>query len=197
MRLKFAETYVLEKVVEELTDTVPESWTSPQMQWGIDNEPKAIRRFIDEKNLGLKFTGENQKFVEYGKDAGGTPDGLGFRFGVEVKCPDSKTHFNYILNIKDAETLKEVKPEYYWQVQSLLLFTRKKFWYFVSFDPRFKDVEKQFHCVKIEQNEDDILFLQKRLELAEKQKRKMIFDFKDRKEQPQKATQHQFSNSLL
>ena len=96
---KGAETYVLEKVVEVLTDESKDGFISDSMQWGVDNELEAITLFEKKRGVAVKHTGENQKLIKYGKDAGGTPDGIGHGFGIEVKCPDSKTHFIYTTQI--------------------------------------------------------------------------------------------------
>lgn len=38
--------------------------------------------------------------------------------GIEIKCPLPKTFVDYRRNIHDAISLKEYKPEYYWQIQA-------------------------------------------------------------------------------
>lgn len=178
---KGAETYVLEKVVEELTDESKERFISDSMQFGIDTEIEAIISFTAKRDVTIKNIGKEQKFIKYGKHAGGTPDGIGFGFGIEVKCPDSKTHFIYSTQINNSNDLKDVKKEYYWQIQSLMLFTGKNYWYFISYDSRFKNKSKRLYFVKIERNEKDIDFLKSRLEMAINLKKQLLYDFRNRK----------------
>ena len=175
---KGAETYILEKVVEVLTGEAKEGFKSESMQWGNDNELEAIETFARKRDISIKNTGENQIFVKYGKHAGGTPDGVGHGFDVEVKCPNSITHFVYVTQIKDSETLKAVKKEYYYQMQSLMLFTGKKYGYFISYDPRYKMKSKRLHFVRIERNEKDIEFIKKLLEMAINLKKEMLNEFR-------------------
>lgn len=178
---KGAETYILEKVVEVLTGEATEGFKSDAMQWGNDKELEAIEIFANKRDITIRSTGENQKFVKYGNHAGGTPDGIGHGFDIEVKCPNSLTHFIYVSKIKDSETLKAVKKDYYYQMQSLMLFTGKKYGYFISYDPRYKMKSKRLHFARIERNEKDIEFIKQRLELAINLKKQMLYDFRNRK----------------
>ncbi len=41
--------------------------------------------------------------------------------------------------------MKRLKPEYYWQVMSNLLFTHKAKGHFVSFDPRYPEKQQIVH----------------------------------------------------
>lgn len=174
---KGAETYVIEKVAEALTDGLPEMFTSASMQWGKDHELEAIQKFAKARKLKVQNIGDDQKFVKYGRHCGCTPDGLGVGYGVETKCPNSSTHVVY-KSVQNGDDLKKVKPEYYWQIQSSMLFTKKKFWYFVSYDPRFSNTKHHLHIAKIERNEFDIEFMKHRLELAIEMKQRLIKEFK-------------------
>lgn len=159
-------TFTGEKVVEMLTEFLGEGFVTKDMQWGIDHELEAIEEF--EKRTGFKVyqTGINQKLMTLGKSLGGTPDGLiGKDSGTEVKCPKSTTHFKY-LNIANQEELKATCPDYYWQIQGLLYITGRKNWYFISYDPRFKNKAQQLHFIKVKPNKEDQKFLTDRLTLA-------------------------------
>ena len=161
-------TYVMEKVVEIATDFEPEQgFTSAAIQWGKDHELEAIERFEDAFNYKVDFTGENQAFIDYPElRAGATPDGLiGNNAGVEVKCPNSSTHLKYMA-IKCENSLKQIAPEYHWQIQGQLMITGRDRFYFVSYDPRFKDFDLQLHIAIIEPVADDIEFLKQRLSMA-------------------------------
>ncbi|MEG0929622.1 lambda exonuclease family protein [Algoriella sp.] len=174
---KGAISYVVEKATESLIDGLPESFKSSSMQWGNDYEAKAIELFSKKTRLKIQNIGDNQKFISYGKHAGCTPDGLGSGYGVESKCPNSTTHFQY-RSIKNGEDLKKIKSEYYWQIQFSMLCRKVSKWYFVSFDPRFSKEKHRLHYVVIERNEADIEFLETRLQLAIDLKLQLIKDFK-------------------
>lgn len=161
-------TYVMEKVVEVATDFEPEQgFTTAAMQWGKDHELEAIGRFESEFNFKVDFTGEEQTFIDYPDlRAGATPDGLiGNDAGVEIKCPNSATHLKYMA-IKCENTLKHIAPDYYWQIQGQLMITGCDRFYFVSYDPRFKDVDLQLHIAIIQPIVSDIEFLKQRLSMA-------------------------------
>jgi len=163
---KGAITYVTEKSVELLTDFFDDSFISWDMKWGMDNELDAVAEFKSITGLKITHTGINQEFITVGKNIGGTPDGLiGRNLGVEIKCPKSTTHFKY-LSIRTQEDLKEECPNYYWQIQGLLFITGRKNWYFISYDPRFKNKKQQLHFVQIKPNLADQVFLYERLEMA-------------------------------
>ena len=159
-------TYVTEKVVELLTEFFDDDFISWDMQWGMDHELDAVAEF--EKCTGLKITltGKDQQFIQLGQNLGGTPDGLiGENSGAEIKCPKSTTHFKY-LAIHTQEDLKTKCANYYWQIQGLLFITGRKFWYFISYDPRYKNRNQQLHFIKVKPNLADQVFLYGRLEMA-------------------------------
>ena len=88
--------YMMELMVERLTNTKQESYTNSYMQHGIDNEP--IARAAYEKVIsGLVH---EVGFVEHPliKHFGCSPDGLVERKGlVEIKCPNTAQHVDTIL----------------------------------------------------------------------------------------------------
>ncbi len=160
-------TYATEKVVEVLTEFIDDGgYVSDAMQWGIDNEVKAIAEFEKRTGFAVTRTGTRQEFIAMGDSIGGTPDGLiGNQSGVEVKCPKSVTHFKY-LAINNGDDLKRIAQEYYWQVQGLMMLAGCSHWYFISYDPRYKKDSDKLHSVLINANEEDQEFLIKRLKQA-------------------------------
>lgn len=171
---KGAETYVLDKVLEVLTDGKSrKEFETPAMQYGKEMEAEAIARV--EAILGCKFekTGDNQEFIPYGSHAGATPDGISCLEGLEVKCPDSRTHFFY-LKMQTAKDLKRIKPEYYWQCQMGMLCAGFDLWNFASFDPRFTDEIKQIKIIIVFRDEADIEFLKLRLKMAISRKLELL-----------------------
>lgn len=164
---KGGQSYALEKALELLTEFEPGSYMSQAMQWGIDHEPEAVQAFVAHTGHDVASHGAGQIFLRLGDDVGGTPDGLipSERSGLEVKCPGSKTHLEYI-GISDGESLKKIANEYYWQVQGLMMINLSDKWYFVSFDPRFINPKHRLHIAVIIRNETDIHDLRIRLDMA-------------------------------
>jgi len=163
-----AMTYATEKAVELLTaDPLPNTnFVSRDMQWGLDHELDAIAAFEQKTGLAVSHTGVNQSLIMKGDSIGGTPDGLiNQNSAVEIKCPNSTTHLKYF-GIRSAETLKTIAPNYYWQIQGLLHITGRDHWYFISYDPRYTDVNLRLYWVKILPNEQDIDLLSQRLQMG-------------------------------
>jgi len=159
-------TFTGEKTVEMLTEFLDERFVTKDMQWGIDHELEAIEEFEKRTNFKVDKTGINQELITLGKNIGGTPDGLiGKDSGIEVKCPKSTMHFKY-LNVANQEDLKNICADYYWQIQGVLYITGRKNWYFISYDPRFKNKAQQLHFIEVKPDKEDQKFLADRLTLA-------------------------------
>ena len=142
--------YRAELVAERLTGIRIEGFTSSAMQWGIDTEPLARLYYA-------KHTGEIVQETGFHKlddlMAGASPDGLiNEDGGVEFKCPETATHI---------ETLKtnKVPTMYLWQVDGGLWITGRKWWDFVSFDPRLPE-NARFIRIRVERNEQRIANLE-------------------------------------
>ena len=163
----------LKKVVADLR-TKPnqeriKDFKSKSMEWGTNTELLAIKHLEDE-GLVIVATGLNQEFLTFGKYSGGTPDGRillvnGDKPG-EIKCPDSSTHDDYILNISDAESLKATEPGYYWQLLGNAQAMGTDSGLFVSYDPDYHDEFFICHRVWCEFPRSDFELLEKRQELA-------------------------------
>jgi hypothetical protein len=162
-----AKAYCLEKAVEIMTEVSVDGYVSPAMQWGLDHEAEAAEAFMARSGLLVDKHNHDQTFLTLGDSIGGTPDGLikGCAAGVEIKCPSSKVHLDY-LGITGAASLFEIAPDYYWQCQGLMLITGYLEWHFVSYDPRFKDEKLRLHTALIKAVVTDIQRLVKRLPLA-------------------------------
>lgn len=174
---KGAVTYVMEKAIEMLTTESGESYTNGSMEWGNLNEKEAIEKFMDVMDVEVKKFGEDQEFIQLGKDIGCTPDGLiSINSGTETKCPNSKTHYAYLL-IKDHVQFKKDLKNYYWQIMGSMYVTGRSNWYFISYDPRFRDETKQLKILKIERDEVDIQKLKGRLTEAIRRRNELIKDF--------------------
>jgi hypothetical protein len=163
-----AKTYATEKAVEMLTlqDTNDTGFKSYAMQWGSNTEAEAVEQIYLKYGFVVENYGDNQAFITLNRDVGCTPDGLiNDDSGIETKCPESETHIKY-LQIKTVSEFKELKPEYWWQIQGCMYVTGRKSWLFVSFDPRFLMSELRLKVIVIDRDESDIAFLDKRIKQA-------------------------------
>lgn len=170
-----AKTYAKEVFVGRNTrmrDT--DSFVSFAMQRGIDKEKEAVAAFIAATGLAVSSIGDDQEFLLAEHDySGGTPDGLIYpsltqkKAIIEAKAPDSKTHYEY-MQIRCAETLKEIEPVYYWQMQgNIRLFGDDcTGGWFISFDDDWNEPEDHLHYCWIDRNQEDIDFLVMKENLA-------------------------------
>ena len=153
---KTAETYIFDKIAEELTNGTCLDYTqveTKETRWGHDFEPAARETY--EERMGVKV--ELCGFIEYTAAFGGSPDGLvGLDGGVEIKCPyNSAVHARYLLMNSPAD-LKAIRPEYYAQIQGNLLVTSRKWFDFVSYDPRIENPAFALKVLRIERDEQMI-----------------------------------------
>lgn len=161
-------TYARQKACEMMTECAPDTYVSPAMQWGIDHEHEAIDQFIERTGSVITDCKEDQIFLTLGDSIGGTPDGIitDLNMGIEIKCPSSAVHLDYLENVRSAASLKEAEDKYYWQIQGLMLITGFDSWWFVSYDPRYKNADLRIHAAQIARNDEDIAKLQRRLDQA-------------------------------
>lgn len=163
-------TYIKEKVAEVLTgQPKPESYAYP-LVYGKDLEPQAKEYFESQTGFVIEDCG----FVPYTDHAGGSPDGLiGEHAGIEIKCPYNSANQLDYLELTEGELLNEF-PEYYWQVHANLLFTGRKLWYFVTYDPRYK--RDDFKMKVLEVHKDDLAesIIHEKIKKAIETKLKMI-----------------------
>jgi len=125
---KGLDTYCKKVVMESLSSN-KEHWSNKDTQRGNELEP--IARSVYELETGL--TVNEVGFIEWSKFVGCSPDGLiDEDGGLEIKSPDDKTFFEYLL---DGE--KAIDSGYIWQVQMNLLITGRKWWDLMIYNPNF------------------------------------------------------------
>ena len=113
-----------------------EGFTSQAMEWGTEQEPFARMMYEATKGEIVEEVG----FVEHHsiKMAGASPDGLIGDLGlIEIKCPNTKTHFEYLLA---GNPPSKYIPQMAWQMAC----TGRDWCDFVSFDPRIKGSKRVF-----------------------------------------------------
>jgi putative phage-type endonuclease len=124
--------YMAQLICERLTGEVAESFTNSAMQWGTDTEPMARAHYEMVNSVLVDQVG----FISHPdiEKAGASPDGIVFNGIIEIKCPNTSTHIDTLLN-------KKVPAKYIKQIQFQLRCTGKEWCDFVSFDPRLKGLE--------------------------------------------------------
>tara|TARA_R110002050_G_scaffold139411_1_gene263621 strand:- start:2663 stop:3286 length:624 start_codon:yes stop_codon:yes gene_type:complete len=123
-----------ELIAERGTDIIEDSFVSEAMQRGIDLEPIAIAEFSDFMELDVQHFGmvTNENFPNCHL----SPDGLIMDQenpikGVEVKCPDSKKHIEYIITNRVPAEYKQQILHYFTIIETI------ETMHFVSYDPRY------------------------------------------------------------
>ena len=127
--------YMAQLIAEVLTGETEESYTNDFMQWGIEKEGEARTAYEFVKNTRVEEIG----FAMHPKLASGaSPDGLVGNDGlVEIKCPKTKPHIDYLL----TETIpKKYKYQMLWQMEC----TSRNWCDFVSYDPRLDTARQLF-----------------------------------------------------
>ena len=138
-----------EVIAEKHSNEIEENFVNDAMQRGIDLEPVAISEFEDATSYKVESFGmvTNDKFNgSHLSPDGLILDGAGVPMaGVEVKCPSTKKHIEYIRTNK-------LPTEYKYQVYHYFLLTETiDQMYFVSYDPRFEI--KPLHILPINREE--------------------------------------------
>lgn len=126
--LKARTDYLWKVATERLYGTPTESISARALEWGKELEPFAIQAYEEERGVVVRPSG----FVLHPQIAhcGGSPDGLcGEEGGIEIKCPkDRRVH----MQTWHGGMPEEHKP----QVQGNLWITGRKWFDFISYDPR-------------------------------------------------------------
>ncbi len=140
--------------------------TSKAMRFGTEQEDNAKALF--EKMSGLHVQEVSSCTHDTIPNFAASPDGVIFEdmrpiACVEVKCPEQKTYLKYVTDIHDAESLKAVKPEYYWQVQAEMECTGTALCYFIAYCPWQTN---PIHVVPIARVIADAKLLTERVQLA-------------------------------
>lgn len=126
---------------EIITRKQEETYTSADMERGVELEPVARRLYseitgIDVKEIGFISPDENTPYAEW---IGISPDGVLPDMGLlEIKCPKARTHMEYI----EADRLP---AEYRYQVQGQLFVTGFEYCDFMSYAEDMKPFIKRIY----------------------------------------------------
>lgn len=143
------EKYIMEKVAESLGAYNP-SFSSAATTWGHKNELEAVEEYEKRTGQEVYAKGDQQTFIPHLEFGGCTPDGLiGVDGGLQVKCPyNPANHIKYLL-FQDQNDLKLKEHKYYVQVQTELMVTGRKWWDFVSYDPRIEEPKLRLKILRV------------------------------------------------
>jgi len=123
--------YLAQLVAERLTGVVEPTFSSGARQWGTDAEPLARAAYEIRTGEMVDQVG----FILHPEIAfaGASPDGLINADGlVEIKCPNTATHIEYL---RAGKVVEKYKPQMAWQMAS----TGRAWCDFVSYDPRLPE----------------------------------------------------------
>jgi hypothetical protein len=151
---KGAKSYIKTKVANQLSVTLPNFYNAA-MQRGKEIEPQAVLAFAELKGLDVNdnnfiYTSANGivLFENIEFDICGTPDIVLKDAICEIKCPESKTHLDYLL-LSTSDDILENMPEYYAQMQLNMFLTDTKLCHFISYDDRFNDAKLQLKIIDV------------------------------------------------
>ena len=121
--------YRAQLVCERLTGHPQESFTSPAMMWGAEQEPFAKAAYEAQTGELIEEVG----FIRHSElGAGASPDGcVGPKGLIETKCPNTATHIETLMH--------GMSPGHVPQVQGQMWITGREWCDFVSFDPRMPE----------------------------------------------------------
>lgn len=146
--------YMAQLIAERLTGTLAESFTSKEMQHGIDTEPFARAAYEFYQNA----TVDAAEFVAHPRIpmTGASPDGYVSADGlVEIKCPNTATHIDTLLG-------QSVPGRYVTQMQWQMACTGRAWCDFVSFDPRMPEDMRLF-VRRVDRDETQIAELEREI----------------------------------
>lgn len=135
--LKAYHDLIWQVVVERMTGQPVEGPTGQALAWGTEVEPFALEAF--ELETGDVVTPAGFIVHPVYSFVGASPDGLiGEDGGLEIKSPKSST-------VHLERFIKGVPDEYRAQIQGCMWVTGRKWWSFVSYDPRMPASHRLLH----------------------------------------------------
>ena len=142
--------YAADLVVERLTGQKASSFTNAAMEWGTEQEPQAKAAYAAKTGILVEDVG----FIDHPTVAmsGASPDGFAEDGLVEIKCPNTATHLEYIFDGKPPQ-------KYITQMQWQMACAGKPWCDFVSYDPRLPE-RLQLLVVRVPRDDDYIKMLE-------------------------------------
>ena len=142
--------YLADLVVERLTGQKAQGFSNAAMEWGTQTEPHARAAYSAKTGILVEEVG----FIDHPTVAmsGASPDGFAEEGLIEVKCPNTSTMLEYILDGKPPQ-------KYVTQMQWQMACTGRPWCDFVSFDPRLPE-RLQLLVVRVPRDDDYIAMLE-------------------------------------
>jgi len=142
--------YMADLVVERLTGQKASSFSNAAMEWGTEQEPNAKAAYAAKTGILVEDVG----FIDHPTVAmsGASPDGFAEDGLVEIKCPNTATHLEYIFDGKPPQ-------KYVTQMQWQMACAGKPWCDFVSYDPRLPE-RLQLLVVRVPRDDDYIKMLE-------------------------------------
>ena len=142
--------YMADLVVERLTGKPAATFSNAAMEWGTEQEPAARAAYSAKTGILVEEVG----FIDHPTVAmsGASPDGFAEEGLVEVKCPNTSTMLEYILDGKPPQ-------KYVTQMQWQMACTGRPWCDFVSFDPRLPE-RLQLLVVRVPRDDEYIAMLE-------------------------------------
>lgn len=142
--------YLADLVVERLTGKPAATFSNAAMEWGTEQEPNARAAYSAKTGILVEEVG----FIDHPTVAmsGASPDGFAEEGLVEIKCPNTATHLEYILDGKSPQ-------KYVTQMQWQMACTNRPWCDFVSFDPRLPE-RLQLLVVRVPRDDEYIAMLE-------------------------------------
>lgn len=125
---KGLETYITTMMAEYYSSADKEHFSNVHTDRGNELEP--VARLLYSLHTGEKV--EQVGFVEHSEYVGCSPDGLTEEGCIEIKCPDDVKYFKHLI---DGD--KAIESAYIWQIQMVLLITRKKWCDYIAYNPNY------------------------------------------------------------
>lgn len=143
--------YMAQLVCERLTGKPTEGFSNAAMEWGVEQE--AAARDAYSARVGELVT--EVGFIDHPAIpmAGASPDGIVGTGIVEIKCPSTATHIEYLFE-------REPPQKYFYQMQWQMACTGADWCDWVSYDPRMPE-NLQLLVVRIPRDTDCIMVLEK------------------------------------
>lgn len=132
-------SYCYGLIAERITGRKNETYSSPFMERGLEEEVNAVNQYEMLRNIETQHMG----FIT--NDAGTigcSPDRLVGEDGIlEIKCPAPQTHVGYLLG-------EELSMDYYPQIQGQLYISERKWVDIISYHPEIRPV-----IIRVERDE--------------------------------------------
>ncbi len=143
--------YLADLVVERLTGQKAQGFSNAAMEWGTQTEPQARAAYSAKTGILVEEVG----FIDHPTVAmsGASPDGFAEEGLIEVKCPNTSTMLEFILDGKPPQ-------KYVTQMQWQMACTTASWCDYVSYDPRMPK-HMQYLCERLMRDDKMIYDLEK------------------------------------